>query len=70
MFYSHSESPKKTAWLAAKNKVLQSKKEEKDDVFKAAKELMRLKRREKALDFVTHVSMAKSYKPFKRFEGG
>ena len=65
----NSETPNKTSWLTAKNKVLGSKGEKKDEVFKAARELIRLKRKEKATDFITHVTMAKAYKPFKKFEG-
>ena len=65
----NSETPNKTSWLSAKNKVLGSKGEKKDEVFKAARELIRLKRKEKATDFITHVTMAKAYKPFKKFEG-
>ena len=68
-FLITSESPNQTSWLAAKNKVLGKQTEKKDEVFKAAKELIRLKRREKATDFITHVTMAKAYKPFKKFEG-
>ena len=66
---SHSESPRQTSWLAAKNKIMKEKLKKSDQFFGAAKELIRLKRREKANDFVTHVQMAKAYKPFKKFEG-
>ena len=69
LFLTHSESPKKTSWLTAKNKLLKEKPKAGDKVFEAAKELIRLKRKEKATDFVTHVQMAKAYKPFKKFEG-
>ena len=54
----------------AKEKLLKkTESAEKPNMANAAKELIRLKRKEKATDFISHVKMAFNYKPSSVYQG-
>ena len=54
----------------AKEKLLKkTESAEKPNMANAAKELIRLKRKEKATDFISHVKMAYNYKPSSVYQG-